>query len=54
MNQAPDRLYLAVWLSRVRVGCGLAGNDVVASLENLEKQRQEPAGALMAGDLLVR
>src|SRR2546427_560927 len=29
MNRAPDRLYLAVWLSCVRVGCGLAGNDVV-------------------------
>jgi len=29
MNRAPDRLYLAVWLSCVRAGCGLAGNDVV-------------------------
>jgi hypothetical protein len=29
MNRAPGRLYLAVWLSCVRVGCGLAGNDVV-------------------------
>jgi hypothetical protein len=29
MNRAPDRLYPAVWLSCVRVGCGLAGNDVV-------------------------
>jgi hypothetical protein len=54
MNRAPGRLYLAVWLSCVRVGCGLAGTTLCASLENLEKQRQETARALMAGDLLVR
>jgi hypothetical protein len=54
MNRAPDRLYLAVWLSCVRVGCGLAGTTLCASLENLEEQRQEPARALMARDLLVR
>jgi hypothetical protein len=29
MNRAQDQLYLAVWLSCVGVGCGLAGNDVV-------------------------
>lgn len=54
MNRAPDRLYLAVWLSCVRVGCGSRGTTLCASLENLEKQRQEPARALMARDLLVR
>ena len=41
MNRAPDRLYLAVWLSCVRIGRGLAETTLCASLENLEKQRQE-------------
>ena len=33
---------------------GSRGTTWCASLENLEKQRQEPARALTAGDLLVR
>jgi len=33
---------------------GSRGTTLCASLENPEKQRQEPARALMAGDLLVR
>jgi hypothetical protein len=32
----------------------VAGERRCASLENLEKQRQEPARALIARDLLVR
>jgi hypothetical protein len=54
MNRAPDRLYPGLWLSCVRVSCGLAENDVACSLQDLEKQRQEPARALMARDVLVR
>jgi hypothetical protein len=54
MNRAPDRLYPALWLSCVRVSCGLAENDVACSLQDLEKQRQEPARALMARYVLVR
>jgi hypothetical protein len=33
---------------------GSRGTTLCASLENPKKQRQEPARALMAGDLLVR
>jgi hypothetical protein len=33
---------------------GSRGTTLRASLENLEKQRQEPARALMAWDVLVR
>ena len=54
MNRTPHQL-------TPRFGClvlvsvaGSPGTTLCASLENLEKQRQEPARALMAADLIVR
>ena len=49
MNQAPDRLYPAVVV--VLCSCRLRARGerrLCASLQDLEKQRQEPARALMA------
>jgi hypothetical protein len=51
MNRAPERLSLAV------VPVSVAGSrrtTLGASLQDLEKQRPEPARALMAGDVLAR
>jgi len=51
MNRAPEQLSLAVVLVSV---AGSRRTTLCASLQDLEKQRQEPARALMAGDVLAR
>ena len=54
MNRAPDRLYLAVRLSCVRVGCGLAGERRCVLPLRTWRSRARNRPTLMAGDLLVR
>ena len=55
MNRAPERLSLAVVVLVVLVSvAGSRRTTLRASLQDVEKQRQEPARALMAGDVLVR
>jgi len=55
MNRAPGRLSLAVVVLVVLVPVtGSRRTTLSASLQDLEKQHQEPARALMAGDVLAR
>jgi hypothetical protein len=55
MNRAPERLSLAVVVLAVLVSvAGSRRTTLCASLQDLEKQRPEPARALMAGDVLAR
>jgi hypothetical protein len=55
MNRAPERLSLAVVVLLVPVSvAGSRRTTLRASLQDLEKHRQEPARALMAGDVLAR
>lgn len=55
MNRAPERLSLAVVVLVVLVPvAGSRRTTLCASPQYLEKHRQEPARALMAGDVLAR
>ena len=55
MNRASERLSLAVVVLVVLVSvAGSRRTASCASLQDLAKQRQEPARALMAGDVLAR
>jgi hypothetical protein len=55
MNRAPERLSLAVVVSVVLVSvAGPRRTTLCAFLQDPERRRQEPAPALMAGDLLAR